>query len=202
MVLAGLRPGSPHAALLSLDSRIHEILNGFSYWCQTTAPDCAFALTPESLDPDCLRSSREIALGRRCYAAILRLLRSRDLWDALDTILLFSEFQSRDWIKWLEGRPFEQCRILWYLCERAAQDLGPQHPVTLICIWAARGLPFEDLTSISKGLFRLYVSRLSLLRPPHWLYLLNCREVTLENYLRVALHKQESRLQAVAAKSA
>jgi hypothetical protein len=119
----------------------------------------------------------------------------------MGTIDLFSEYQYRDWIDWLEGRPFEQCRMLWLCCEHVAQKLGPQHPVTLICSWAARGLPSEDLTSISKGLFRLHVSQLSRLRHPRLLYLLSCRELMLEEYLRVALHRQESRLQAVAAMS-
>lgn len=203
MVLAGIRPGSPRAALLSLDSRIHEILHGLSYWCQPTAPDSAFALTPERLDPNCLRSNRKIPLGLRCYAATLGLLR-RDLWSAMETIQLFSEFQSRDWINWLEGRPFEQCRILWFLCERVTQELGPQHPVTLICIWAARGLPFEDLTSILKGLFRLYVSQVPLINASSVTVYFDTGhfEDRFRKLLRIALDMQQSRLHAVAAKSA
>jgi hypothetical protein len=209
MVASELRPGSPRAALLSLDPKLHEILNGLSYWCNGAPSFDPVILLPtflsrRRLETSRTRSSRKSALGQDCYEATSSMTRSRsrDLWSVFGMIELFSEYQYRDWIDWLEGRPFEQCRMLWLCCELVVQKLGPQHPVTLICSWAARGLPFEDLTSISEGLFRLHVSRLSLLRPPHWLYLLNCRELLLEDYIRVAMHNQESRLQAVAVKSA
>jgi hypothetical protein len=91
MVLSGLLPGSPRAALLTLDSRVHEILNGLSYWSELNS-----ASLVRHLEPARTRSSRKIALGHRCYRAATGLAQSRDLWSALDTIQLFFEYQSRD----------------------------------------------------------------------------------------------------------
>jgi hypothetical protein len=211
MVLAGLRPGSPHAALLSLDSRIHEILNGLSYWCNGASSFESVIFLPTfssrmRLETSRTRSSRKSALGQDCYGATSSMTRSRsrDLWSVMGMIGLFSEYQSRDWIDWLEGRPFEQCRMLWLCCEHVAQKLGPQHPVTLICSWAARGLSFEDLTSILNGIFRLLTIQLLLTQASavrgwfHFGYL----EGRFREFLRIALDMQQSRLHAVAAKSA
>jgi hypothetical protein len=199
MVLSGLLPGSPRAALLTLDSRVHEILNGLSYWSELNS-----ASLVRHLEPARTRSSRKIALGHRCYRAATGLAQSRDLWSALDTIQLFFEYQSRDWIDWLEGRPFEQCRILWSCCERVAQALGPQHPVTLVCRWAARGLPFEDLTSILKGIFRIYISQFSLIEWTVMRELIRSSDLEkkFQISLWVALDTQQLRLHAAAAKSA
>jgi len=206
MVLSGLLPGSPRAALLTLDSRIHEILNGLSYWCNSTLP--SFADRDPILTHSILRNATlkllylKNALGHHCHRAAMIRLRSRNLWGVLETILLFSEYQSRDWIDWLEGRPFEQCRILWSCCEFAAQELGPQHPVTLIWIWTARGLPFEDLASISKGIFRIHAGQPRPLpgRGNKWPNVEP--ELRFNTYLRWAIDTQELRLRAVAPRSA
>jgi hypothetical protein len=210
MVLSGLRPGSPRAALSTLDSRIHEILNGLSYW------DTEVVIQPHTyLDPDFdisrPRSSNKSALGRQCFGAAIALIQSSDLWGVLEIIQIFSEYHALDWVDWLQGRPFEQCRILWLCCEYAAQKLGPQHPVTLICNWAARGLLFEDLTSISKGIYRLFKSQwpidYSLSQRDIWIksrvneFNHEYYEWSFNRFLRRALDAQELRLQAVAAKS-
>jgi hypothetical protein len=204
MVLSGLRPGSPRAALLTLDSRIHEILNGLSYWCNSTLPSFRDPiLTPSSIrSADLKKSFLKNSLGHHCHMAAMIRLRSRNLWGVLETILLFSEYQSRDWIDWLEGRPFEQCRILWSCCEFAAQGLGPQHPVTLIWIWTARGLPFEDLASISKGIFRIHAGQPRPLPGRGYKWPSVEPELRFNTYLQWAIDTQELRLRAVAARSA
>jgi hypothetical protein len=204
MVLSGLLPGSPRAALLTLDSRIHDISNGLSYWGNEVLIGPQFS----KIDPDSNLSRKspgtKRALGRRCLDSAIGLIRSKNLWRVLETILVFSQYQFLDWVDWLEGRPFEQCRILWLCCEYAAQELGPQHPVTLICSWAARGLPFEDLTSISAGIFRIHISQLPLVKRDlaHEHLCSSDLEEWFELFLRFALDTQQVRLHAVAAKSA
>jgi len=214
MVHSGLLTGSPRAALSTLDSKIHEILNGLSHWTRSnnqvpasvwTRSNSEMPTFEQDLNLATTRSSGKIALGYRCYVVATGLIRSKYVWSALETILLFSEYQSRDWIDWLEGRPFDQCRILWSCCKRAAQKLGPQHPVTLICIWAARGLPFEDLKSILIGVFRMYRSLMQLFKRcsiSEFELRVEGRHLRLDQILRDALFIHESRLQAVAAKSA
>jgi hypothetical protein len=204
MVHSGLLPGSPRAALSTLDSKIHEILNGLSYWTRSKCNSLVPTFTPD-FDLARTRSSRKTSLGYRCYIAAVGLIRSRKVWSALEMILLFSEYQSRDWIDWLEGRPFDQCRILWSCCKRAAQELGPQHPVTLICIWAARCSPFEDLTSILIGVFRTYKSMLPLYpsySSSEFEFRVEGRHFRLDQILRDVLFIEESRLQAVVVKLA
>jgi len=132
----------------------------------------------------------------------MTLIQSRNLWSLLETIRHISEYRCLDWLDWLEGLPFDQCRIPWLLCEHAAQVLGQQHPITLVCSWAARGLPFEDLTSLSRSIFRIHISRLSSPSWPHrgnrFEYKQN--EVMIRRYLGRAIVTQEQMLNAISAK--
>jgi len=206
MMLSNSAPGSPIAALLSLDPKIHEILNGLSYWCSAGArswntKDVYGGIHLGSTPVVHLRRGPidKIKTGRDCYAAAMTLIQSRNLWSLLETIRHISEYRCLDWLDWLEGLPFDQCRIPWLLCEHAAQVLGQQHPITLVCSWAARGLPLEDLVSLSRSIFRILISSPSW---PHWgnRFVYKQNEVMIRRYLGRAIVTQEQMLNAISAK--
>ena len=203
MMLSNSAPGSPIAALLSLDPKIHEILNGLSYWwCSEGARSWEYSSGGIQLIDTCFLHSHRISgdkirTGQYFYEAARTLIQSRHLWSLLETIRHISEYRCLDWLDWLEGLPFDQCRIPWLFCEYAAQVLGQQHPITLVCSWAARGLPFEDLTSLSGSIFRIIMSS------PSWFHWEKCfyvkgYEETIRRYLRRAVVTQEQMLNAVA----
>jgi hypothetical protein len=178
ITLADLRTGSPHTALVSLDPWTHQILDGLSHWCDAQVN---FPFT------------REEGTGSNGVHLIQNLINelekgeSEQMWRRLaevcsvETMLvtlrrtgsllhLLARFICN---RLLDGELAEESRsgyacmksrIFQFFCQRTVKILGPQHPVTLLCVQLAHGLPLTALLDIMNGIYQIHTQRESIIR--------------------------------------
>jgi hypothetical protein len=180
ILLADLRTGSPHAALVSLDPRVHEIMNGLADWCDALV-NFPFGREEETSSDEALESIRTSMRE-------LQKTESEQAWRRLADVcsvdmVLLTLRRTCNLLRLLghliaEGRPFDEhfdgerqngnawrrSRTLQFFCQHIGQILGPQHPVTLLCFHLAHGLPFAPLLDIMEGIVQIQTQRESIIR--------------------------------------
>jgi len=159
-----LPAGSPHAALRSMDPRIHEIMNGLSHWldawvnfpfneneCSVTSSRQIYESVRELRHTDSEQAWRRLRDAFSVETLLLRLRRTRNLDALICFFFLVPCIRKR--------RGCKRSCMLWFLCHRSVQMLGPRHPLTLLWVRLAHGLPLTTLVDIREGIFRINVQR-------------------------------------------
>jgi hypothetical protein len=162
ILLADLRTGSPHAALVSLDPRVHEIMNGLADWCDAWVN---FPFTPDE-------TNSGAALG----AVFLESIPMRELSSAawrrfvdacsLEVMLIETRNPTLLMLVILHQKIANTNildRMIRFLHQRSVQILGPRHPVTLLSDSSASRLPRKPLGDILKGILRIDRHRCSII---------------------------------------
>lgn len=175
--LVDLHTGRPRAALPSIDPGIHEILNGLLDWCDAGVnfPSDEDRDTTDTADPFhsitsallVTRRNEQKRAWRRCVDAfsvgfmLLELRCTGSLTSLICFFFLIRCYTASGIVSWLDASPVS--RILPFLCRRVLQVMGPRHPVTLLCIWTADGLPLTALTDILEAIFQIEIQRESIM---------------------------------------
>jgi hypothetical protein len=169
ILLADLRTGSPHAALVSLDPRVHEIMNGLADWCDAWVN---FPFTPDETNSgaalgdvfmDSMRKlsrAESVQAWRRFVDACSIEVMLVGLRDALllMRITLFALGHSLRL-----GRLSTTSRILRYFHQRSVHILGSRHPVTLLTDSSTFRLPRKTLGGIFEGILQIDCHRCSII---------------------------------------
>ena len=169
ILLADLRTGSPHAALVSLDPRVHEIMNGLADWCDAWVN---FPFTPDETNSgaalgdvfmDSMRKlsrAESVQAWRRFVDACSLEVMLVGLRDALllVQITMFALVHSLR-LGWTSTRS----RILRYFHQRSVHILGSRHPVTLLTDSSTSRLPRKTLGDISEGILQIDCHRWSII---------------------------------------
>jgi hypothetical protein len=161
---ANIRTGPPHAAFSSLDPRSHEILNGLLTWCAVRV-EYPYVLNEMSwfcefaLEISYTESKQNLKRFLDASPFETKLSKLRDPWNLLWLVTHISNIgsisRSFSWF-WQEKSAGTISRILLFFCQHSVQMLGPRHPVTLLSVWSARGLPGTALLDTLEGIFQIH----------------------------------------------
>jgi hypothetical protein len=163
ITLAELRTGSPHAALVSLDPWTHHILDRLSHWCDAhvnfpfsredeTGSDCVeliHASMGELRDAEPELAWRRLADVCSVEMMLLTLRRTGHLLHLLANFMFGGYMSSR---------------VFRFFSQYAAKILGLRHPVTLLCVHLAHGLPRAPVLDTMEGLYQIHTQRESIIR--------------------------------------
>jgi hypothetical protein len=170
---ATLRKSSPHTALVSSDPRIHEILNGLSNWCDAWVkyPFDEPKIGPGYMElfasvKELIRRESQSAWGRLSDACSIETM----LVDSRRTHVLLGLLYflihpvkcigvKEEWQEERVQRRARRYRILQVFRQRSTDMLGPQHPITLMCIWSEHGLLITTLAEIAVGICQIQFHR-------------------------------------------
>jgi hypothetical protein len=170
---ATLRKNSPHAALVSSDPRIHEILNGLSNWCDAWVKYPFDESESEPGHMELFASVEELicrdsqpAWGRMSDACSIEMMCSQLRRTHVLLGLIYYLVHPVKCIgvkeKWQEERVQRRTRryrILQVFRQRCNQLLGLQRPITTMCIWSENGLPITTLAEIAEGIYQIHCHR-------------------------------------------